>query len=92
MRALSILAVTTLLAAPLSHAADNCQYYTWMDISAEDLSIMASVRPQAATPRQPALVLNSVGDAYGRMGEEDLAQIRSVQPAGEKIIVCQTGH
>ncbi len=92
MRVLSILAVSTLLASPLSHAADNCQYYTWMDISTEDLSIMASVRPQAATPRLPGRALNSVGDAYGRMGEDDLAQIRSVQPEGEKFIVCQTSY
>jgi hypothetical protein len=92
MRVLPTIAVAALLASPLSHAADNCQYYTWMDISAEDLSIMASVRPQAPASRKPVVVLNSVGDAYGRMGDEDLAQIRSVQPEGEKIIVCQTNH
>lgn len=90
MRVLTILAVSSLMAANVAHANSECQYYTWMDISAEDLSIMASVRPQAAL--KTVHVLNSVGDGYGRMGEEDLAQIRSVQPQGEKIIVCQTGR
>jgi hypothetical protein len=90
MRVLTILAVSSLMAVNVAHADSECQYYTWMDISAEDLSIMASVRPQPVL--KTAHVLNSVGDGYGRMGEEDLAQIRSVQPQGEKIIVCQTSH
>jgi hypothetical protein len=95
MRVLPIITFATLLAAPLANAADDCQFLTAEDLSAEDVSIMVSVRPQpvVANPtryaqKSPVHVLYSVPDYFGRMSEEDLSQIHSVQPQGEKIVLC----
>lgn len=94
-RKLSVIALATLLGSPLAYAADDCQTLSWMDLSAEDASIIASVRPlirqaapvmAASKPR--AVVLHAVPDYFGRMSDEDLSQIRAVQPQGEKVVIC----
>jgi hypothetical protein len=94
-RTLSVLALTTLFASPLALADNDCQTLSWLDLSAEDASIIASVRPQRldAAPvmvarKSGATVLYSVPDYFWRMSDEDLSQIRSVQPQGEKVVVC----
>jgi hypothetical protein len=91
----TIVALAATLASPLAQAVDDCQPLNWLDISAEDASIMASVRPQRAIANptvvakaQGKIILYSVPDYFGRMSDEDLSQIRSVQPQGEKIVLC----
>lgn len=86
MRATPLLLASTLLVSSLAQAADDCRLLTWMDVSAEDASIMASVRPQIASPT----VLASMPDPYGRLDPEQLSQIQSVQPEGKKKYVCIT--
>lgn len=84
MRVLPIIALGLASAAiPPAFAADDCQPLSWLDMSAEDASIMASVRPQTT-------VLASMADPYGRMDPEQLSQIQSVQPEGKKQYVCVT--
>ena len=75
-------------------AASDCQVDT---LNAEDLSIMASVRPvtevapSTLLARQaPKRILYSIPDSFGRNTEEDFSQIRSVQPEGAKVVLCTT--
>ncbi len=86
MRATTLLATATLLVSSLAQASDDCRMLTWLDLSAEDVSIIASVRPQVVPPT----VLVSMPDPYGRMDPEQLSQIQSVQPEGKKKYVCIT--
>lgn len=95
MRVLSLIALGLAAVASPAFAADDCQPLNWMDVSAEDASIMASVRPQRATAKPTLLAktegritLNSAQDYLGRVNEEDLSQIRSVQPEGDKLVLC----
>lgn len=99
MRILSILVLSTLVASHVAYASDACQNLSWQDICAEDLSIMTSVRPQTgpsakilAGQEDRVNVLYSLTDSHSRLSEEDLSQIRSVQPEGKKIVICQTGR
>jgi hypothetical protein len=95
MRVLPLLALGLAATFSQSYAAGDCQSHTWMEVSAEDASIMAAVRPQPASVNSTQVaradgktILYSVPDYYGRMSDEDLSQIRSVQPQGEKIVLC----
>jgi len=74
--AMATVLVTTLATPAL--AADNCQPLNWLDVSAEDASIMASVRPmtrtvsRAADPCQPLNWLD--------VSAEDASIMASVRP------------
>jgi hypothetical protein len=83
MRSLSLITLIAALSSPIAQAADDCQTLSWMDVSPEDASIMASVRAQTT-------VLASMPDPYGRLDAEQLSQIQSVQPEGKKQYVCIT--
>jgi hypothetical protein len=89
-----ILFALALLAANGAVAAPTCQPEY---LSAEDVAIMASVAPAAPLPAdrgtrlagaEPVKVLYSLHDYLGRLGEEDLSQIQSVQPQGAKVVSC----
>lgn len=71
----------------LDPSGQECNHLTWMDLSDEDKSIIASVRRHPDSPIS-AHVLYTAADQFGRVGEEDLSQMRSVQPQGKKIILC----
>ncbi len=83
------------LFATTSAFAGDCQNQA-IDLSAEDVSIIASVRPSAYTApeiqiakQESTHTLYGVADQYGRLGAGDLSQIESVQPEGKKIILYQ---
>jgi len=82
-----------LLSTSLVHAGMPCS--ATYALNDEDISIMASVLPQAQpetantqVAEETVHVLLSMADPYGRLGQDDLAQIQSVQPAGKKVIYC----
>lgn len=91
MRIQSLLGLA-IIATTNAYAGQPCQPEY---LSAEDVSIMASVMISPDAGRETrfvdngrATILYSVRDAYGRVGPEDLSQMESVQPQGGKVVYC----
>lgn len=84
----TLLILSLLIATP---AFADC---TPEHLSEEDLAIMASVRPatlSADTPRiarAERILIHGLHDDLGRVGPDDLSQIRSVQPEGALVAAC----
>lgn len=95
MRKIITLLTASLLATAV-HAGEDCRPEY---LGAEDLAIMASVRPDAVPATGTLLAgpsrtpdLTGVVAIYGQLGEEDLSIIRSVQPKGAKIVLCPSSQ
>jgi hypothetical protein len=101
MRTSHIALLATLFVSVQAQAAD-CSYSAQEYLSEEDLSIMASVLPVDAgnsgnattqyAKDEKVHVLYGLPDYFARLSEEDLSQIRSVQPEGKKVVYCLTGQ